>query len=272
MEFFLSDQTKEALAKYRELSQKIVLWLQPLMEFQKRLEEVIKPIRDNLNKSTEVLRGISIFSNIIRANDALIDLQFVFTDYLSSKISEEILDALSIEAWVDNYYFENSEERFCKLLNRCKAHLQTETERRLLCECEQAYINQSYHLACIGLFSLTDGVLSEITESNQTSVAKRLNIINDKIVTNTTLDEYDARFFCIFQAMYRVSEDNDKSIIKCRELFESSDFNGLEPKYLNRHWTIHGRTERIFNRLDVLRILQWIDGLFYIVSPNNQEN
>lgn len=264
------DQIRTALAPINEMKKNFEALAQPLMEMQKRIDEIYKPIQENFDRIVEVLQGFSAYSQALKANEILIKNQFVFTDALYENISEEILASISPEAWVENYYFEDERDRFNSLLNRCKQQLTTESKKRLLEECEQAYQSQHYHLACVGLFSLADGILSEVTENQITSVALRMKTLHDEMLAKEPIVEYDVRFFFIFNAMCYLTEENDKQVVKVRPLFEKSDFNAPEPDILNRHWVVHGRTDRAFTRLDVLRILQWIDGLFYLVNPPNK--
>lgn len=250
-----------------EMSKGIALLAEPMLEFQNRIAELCKPIQINFKQLEKVLQGFSAYSQALRANDILIKHQFVFTETLNTSVSNAILNSKSPEKWIEDYYFGNNEQCFQELLNHCKVNLKTKSKKHLMDECEQAYLNQHYHLACVGLFSLADGLLTEFTENNVTSVSKRLKKLYDTMIVDKPASNHDVRLFFILDAMFYWDEENDAKEIKCRPLFSFYDFNNPEPDFLNRHWIVHGRTERNFSRLDVLRILQWIDGLFYLVNP-----
>ena len=238
----------------------------PLVAIQERAADIRKLVHFNSELIENVLHGFSEYSKAYRANDILIDNQFVFTDGLFDSKAEEIINSASPEEWITNYYFSNNELHFQELMCRCKESLLSETEINLFNECMQAYQLKNYHLACIGLFALADWQLTVYSENQTTSVVQRLNNIYENLIAEKPISEYDARFYFIFDSMCFWGEDKNGQVLKCRPLYQNSDFKKQETPFLNRHWTMHGRTKRDFSRLDVLRILQWMDGLMYLTD------
>lgn len=50
------------------------------------------------------------------------------------------------------------------------------------------------------------------------------------------------------------------------ELFKHSDFSGMPPGRLNRHWILHGRDASSWSQADCLRLLQAVDTISVLVD------
>ena len=48
--------------------------------------------------------------------------------------------------------------------------------------------------------------------------------------------------------------------------FGNSDFDKPEPSYLNRHWTLHGRSHRDFTKMDYIKMLLSLDALIFMAN------
>lgn len=195
------------------------------------------------------------------AVDKLIENQFVFTDNLTSELANEIYNDANVDEVVGKYYFENDELRFKNLVNRCQQAEQVKPYKQLYTQIICAYNNQHYQIACIGLFSIVDGVLSDVTGLIKcTNFKIRMKEIREKIADNIELNEIDRKTLCIYEAFKKLSFS----------VFENSDFLKNEPLGENRHWDVHGRTRREHTKLDFLKVLLWLDAIIYFAEKDEK--
>jgi hypothetical protein len=127
---------------------------------------------------------------------------------------------------------------------------------RLFEQSISAYKEKNYEISSVGLFATIDGLLSDTSGNFGINIYKRANTLLERIE-----DTDDAVF-----------EDSEISILALtwtfRDTMESIRkdirFNKREPKNLNRHWTMHGRTRRRKTQLDCIKLIRFIYGLLAI--------
>ena len=124
----------------------------------------------------------------------------------------------------------------------------------------KAYDREDYLLACIGLFSLVDGLLADCSGINKTAFQKRLDCIADKFADKAELNEIYRKTLCIYDAFKKF----DCSV------FKDSRFSEEEPQAVNRHWDVHGRTHRKHTKIDFLKVLLWLDAVIYLHDKGTQ--
>lgn len=196
------------------------------------------------------------------ATNKLIEHQFVFTDKLTPDLAHEISQGADIEEVMTRYYFDNDEQNMKKLIQRCKDSDYIREYRELYNQILNAYDREDYLLACIGLFSLVDGLLAECSGMiKQTNFEKRLKRIASKFANQVELNEIDKKTICIYNAF---NKKFDYSV------FKKSDFDAEEPLTVNRHWDVHGRTHRKHTRIDFLKVLLWLDAVIYLHDKGTQ--
>ncbi len=196
------------------------------------------------------------------ATDKLIENQFVFTDNLIPALAHEICQDADVEKVMTRYYFDDDRQNMEKLIQRCKDSNYIREYRELFYnQILNAYGREDYLLACIGLFSLVDGLLAECSgKINRTSFQQRLKNIFDKLAAKVELNELDKKTICIYKAFKKF----DCSV------FNHSDFSKEEPNAVNRHWDVHGRTHRKHTRIDFLKVLLWLDAVIYLYDKSTQ--
>ncbi|MDY2598395.1 MAG: hypothetical protein SOW12_00415 [Lachnospiraceae bacterium] len=195
------------------------------------------------------------------ATNKLIENQFVFTDNLTPDLAHEIYQGADVEEVMTRYYFDNDGQNMKKLIQRCKDSNYIREYRELYNQILNAYDREDYLLACIGLFSLVDGLLAEYSGMiEQTGFKKRLERISDKLADKVELNEIDKKTICIYEAVKKF----DCSV------FNGSDFLKEEPNTVNRHWDVHGRTHRKHTRIDFLKVLLWLDAVVYLHDKSTQ--
>lgn len=216
--------------------------------------------KQNAENITRYLSIFAEFAEWSEAVDKLIENQFVFTDDLTFELAHDICQSSNVTEVMDCYYFGNNEQNINKLIKRCRSSDYIEKYRDLYNQIINAYTRGDYLIACIGLFSLVDGVLAEQSGINKTGFQKRLDRIAEKFANKAELNEIDRKTLCIYDAFTKF----DCSV------FQKSDFAKEEPQTVNRHWDVHGRTRRKHTKIDFLKILLWLDAIIYLSQKDEQ--
>ena len=150
--------------------------------FATALEKANTWYQDNSEKISEYLLVFADFSVWSIAVDKLIERQIVFTDDLPQELATEIYNGADIERLISSYYFENNAQNMEQLINRCQHYEQIQKYSELYAQIISAYHMNHCLLACIGLFSLIDGVLADVSDQTTTNFKSRLNIVKEKII------------------------------------------------------------------------------------------
>ena len=116
---------------------------------------------ENADIITSYLLAFAEFGEWSIATNKLIENQFVFTDNLTPALAHEIYQGADVEEVMTRYYFDNDGQNMKKLIQRCKDSSYIREYRELYHQILNAYDREDYLLACIGLFSLVDGFLTE---------------------------------------------------------------------------------------------------------------
>lgn len=201
-------------------------------------------------------RYIQIFANIgkiFSTIDLLIDNQIVFTDDLTAELINELYNSNNVESVIQDYYFSDNDNKMKALILRCQNAEIIQNYNQLYTQTIAAYEMGFYQLSCAGLLTILDGILSDITIID-TNYKKRFACIEEKINNNVKLEDIDIKFLCVYKSI----DSFDMSILS------NSKLSNNEPTMLNRHWILHGRTHRPYSRMDVLKVLLWIDAMIYI--------
>ena len=216
---------------------------------------------ENADIISSYLLAFAEFGEWSIATSKLIENQFVFTDNLTPDLAHEIYQGADVEEVMTHYYFDNDGQNMEKLIQRCKYSNYIREYRELYHQILNAYYREDYLLACIGLFSLVDGLLAECSGMiEQTGFKKRLERISDKLADKVVLNEIDKKTICIYEAFKKF----DCSV------FNDSVFSDKEPPTVNRHWDVHGRTHRKHTRIDFLKVLLWLDAVIYLHDKSTQ--
>ena len=216
---------------------------------------------ENADIISSYLLAFAEFGEWSIATSKLIENQFVFTDNLTPDLAHEIYQGADVEEVMTHYYFDNDGQNMEKLIQRCKYSNYIREYRELYHQILNAYDREDYLLACIGLFSLVDGLLAECSGMiEQTGFKKRLERISDKLADKVVLNEIDKKTICIYEAFKKF----DCSVLN------DSVFSDKEPPTVNRHWDVHGRTHRKHTRIDFLKVLLWLDAVIYLHDKSTQ--
>lgn len=216
---------------------------------------------ENADKISSYLLVFAEFGEWSIATNILIENQFVFTDNMPIALAHEICQGADVEKVMAHYYFDNDGQNMKNLIQRCKDSDSMQKYCGLYEQILNAYGREDYLLACIGLFSLVDGLLADCSDMiKETGFRKRLDRIAEKLADKVELSEIDRKTICIYDAFKKF----DCSV------FKNSKFSEDEPQTVNRHWAVHGRTHRKHTRTDFLKVLLWLDAVIYLHDKGTQ--
>ena len=232
-----------------------------LETFCNAISKVMTWYEENANVISSYLLVFVEFGEWVVATNKLIENQYVFTDNLIPSLAHEISQGADVEEVMTHYYFGNDGQNMRVLIQRCNNSDYIQGYQELYNQILKVYDREDYLLACIGLFSLVDGLLAECTGMiKQTGFRTRLDRISDKLADKVALNEIDKKTICIYDAFKKF----DCSV------FKKSDFSDDEPQTVNRHWDVHGRTHRKHTRIDFLKVLLWLDAVIYLHDKGTQ--
>lgn len=206
--------------------------------------------------------GIDYLGKWYNAVEKLVDNQYVFSDQLTDDFIETILNTNNVDIEVEKYYSEDDGKHLQNMIERCKTSLKNNKNLELFIQSEDAYKNNSFQLACVGLFAITDGLLSDVSQQINPNFIKRLNTIKTKFDQSIAFEPVEEQILSISIALEKLGVS----------IFADSDFHSDEPENVNRHWTLHGRSSRKYQSTDVIKILLWIDALLFIQNYNIVED
>lgn len=215
---------------------------------------------ENIDAVSSYLSIFVEFAEWSIAIDKLIENQFVFTDNLNQNLAREICRGTDVNDAMNRYYFGDDKKNMKRLIQRCENSECIQEYSDLFDQIIKAYDRNDFLLACIGLFSLIDGLLADCSGIKSTRFKKRLDNISEKFNEKAELNEIDRKTLCICNAFNKF----DNSV------FKDSDFAKAEPKEVNRHWDVHGRTRRKHTQIDFLKVLLWLDAIIYLSDKDMQ--
>lgn len=215
----------------------------------------------NAENIAKYLLVFADFGTWCSATDKLAEKQVVFTDDLTLDFAKQICNSTNIDELVQGYYFNSNEQNMTRLIERCEAANEIMPYKDLYAQTIDAYKRGHYHLACIGMFSLLDGVLADVSEMiSATNFKQRIGAIEKKINDKVDLNDVDRKTLCIYTSTEQIKDS----------MFGHSDFEAPEPDNLNRHWIIHGRTRKAYSKYDFLKITLWLDAISYMAQLTEQ--
>lgn len=232
-----------------------------LTTFYNALEKVTAEIDARMPKIVETLAAFGKMALWVNVVNKLAKEQIVFTDDLTVDLACNWSRGEDISEAVEDYYF--GEGHIQTLTDRVGKNAALKNYHGFYIEILESFQKQHYQLACIGLFALLDGVLSDLTNmAAVTNYKKRIGEIESAVRKNDDLTVLDRKFLCVSQGIKSASDS----------MFCRVDFAGTETGLLNRHWLQHGRTHRTYTRMDFLKALLLVDGVLFFAEQGTAKS
>lgn len=227
-----------------------------LQAFSIAISDIQINIIDTLKPLFEVLSSLGQLSDKDKAIlDVLVEYNIVYWGEINENKENEILKRndmfLNRLLYDDNplgFDYKNSEI----IINK-----------KVFKQCLDAYNSCKYELCSIGLFSIVDGMLSYYSDDKQCVKAKeRIDKVKSKIEQYKIVMPKSIQY--ITYTFVPIS----------LKLFAKSDFNKKEPNLINRHWTVHGRSNKENTKEECLilfRVINALNQLHIFIRNINEE-
>lgn len=197
----------------------------------------------------------------MKATDKLGNEQYVCWERFSNEIAEEIMNTCIIDELLLSLETEGCSPKINTTIEKCSTHYLVEDRKSLFSDIVCAYQSKLYTLVVTGLFSLIDGLLSEATYDNGTSISKRIQLLLDEELKINP--EYKgAKEYILLTTLSKTTAS----------ISAFSDFDWFEPLNLNRHWFVHGRSTRACSQLDCIKLFNYLYGIMLVFDITNQSN
>jgi hypothetical protein len=189
------------------------------------------------------------------------EVQYVYWDYINNDFIELIIASKNI----DELLYKLNETNDCKTvefaISSCNEHILVSPYIPLFTQTIIAYREEKYDLAVLGLLSIVDGLLTDVSEDDTTNISKRTEAIMKRAENNELLDDDEISLIMLSLTFQKTVEI----------LSAKSNFSGSEPENLNRHWIMHGRSRRRKTKLDCIKLINFIYGILLINNYAEQE-
>lgn len=241
----------ETISRIREITRSAQEMMQNLQDILRPLFETIEQYKPNIIAIGAALSGMA---RSLSAIGKLGDAQFVYWDYLPPEFVDAIVDSKNTNKTLRELLEHDRFRKVNDTVNQTLAHPMIRSYKRLYMQCVKAFQNGNRDLAVLGFVSIFDGLLSDISKNPTHSLKPRIDAIKQKLDKKEILNSDE-------HAVLTLAVTVEKTL---DTFAASSDFNGKEPKGLNRHWIAHGRSLRRKTKLDCVKMINLIYGLLLI--------
>ena len=253
----------ESMERVREMTR-------PITEALSKINNILRPITETIEKNkarwAEALKGLSEIGKYYDAIHKLADNQFVYWDYISKELRNEIIESYNTNKTLREFFEYNKYQIVKETVAKTQNNPKIKKYSRLYNQSVKAFWQGMNDLCVTGLTSVFDGLLSDISNNPSTKLQSRIDTITSKLDNNGILenDEYATLTLAM------TFESTMKTF--CKDYY---NFTQKEPKELNRHWIAHGRSHRRKTKLDCVKMINIIYGLLLIdvldsnVMPEN---
>lgn len=253
----LSSRT-EALARVREVSRVASAAMQRFQELMRPISEAVALLQSKFSDYEKVLKSIS---RPIIAIRKLGDAQYIFWEFMPRSFADEIIESENVNKTLRERLVKEKFSSVDDTIRRCQSSLLMKRHLRIYNQSVSAFQNGNSDLAVIGFTSIVDGLLSDVSGNQTTRIAARVTCIIDKLENNEDVDSNEYALLTLMLTFQRTMDS----------FSANSDFARKEPKGLNRHWIMHGRSKRKKTKLDCVKLINMIQGILLIDEFGRKE-
>ncbi len=257
------EMENNAFNKINDIGQSIVESLIPLYEIGnylgnllKKSEEwyniVFKPLQDFSKSIQEKFASISSVLSVafrpLLVADELGKHQYVIWEYLTPEFVNSFYQCPNIDKELRLMYEKNNYKLFYSLSQECINCLEG-NNARVLSQAIDSFSIKNYDLCAIGITVVIDGELSVVTGNPCTNINHRVELLFQKLDNDEVLSEDEYSLCSLYLTVDATMRTFAASLAFGKE---------REPSYINRHWTMHGRTERRKTKMDCVKLLRFL--------------
>lgn len=223
-------------------------------------------IQDALNSIISSLERLAQRSSVLSKQYCAIKKlgknQYIYWNYLDNEMTAILLQSNNVNKTMREL---NSEKNYADMkavaMKCCQSQRMT-PYLKMLKQAMDAFESSNNDLALLGFLSIMDGLLSDVSNNiTATSIYGRINPILEKL-ENSEAVENNEYAELVFLMTFRDTMES---------LGAKSDFSKKEPKNLNRHWIMHGRSRRRKTKLDCVKMIRFIYGIILLDEFSRKE-
>lgn len=213
------------------------------------------------NKFAELAKNIEEWSRPYRAIQTLANSQYVFWDYLDEVFIDTVLESKNINKTLRILNSKANYAETMNIISKCLESSHIKPYEKLFLQSVNAFKHGDNELSILGFISIIDGLLSDVSYNSTTSVYKRADAILNKIENSEAIENDDYAILSLVMTFRDTMESFSKN----------ESFDNPEPKNLNRHWIMHGRSRRRKTKLDCIKMIRFIYGIILIDKLTREE-
>lgn len=225
-----------------------------VLEINKVFSSIFQAFEEAKANSKELFKPLSALS-IFSKN------QYVVWERIPPDFLEAVLNTDDIDSVLLKYEIKDNEKKISNVIDSCKKSKYIEKRDVLFSQTIDAYNSKNYALATIGICAIIDGVLTDASNNHITSISKRSKEILNQIKNSDRISDKDYSILSLEFTFYSMMNSFDAW----------ADFELNEPKELNRHWIMHGRSTREISQLDFIKLLNFLYGII-LIDEMSEEN
>ena len=227
----------------------------------RRYQEALRPLAQKAAEFSAVIHS-DAFSDAMKRSAAYFqtvkimgDKQFVCWEPIPRSIAEEIVETTNPNGVLKKYALREKGAALESVIEKCAENAYVKKRSRVYTQAVAAYRNKHYDLALIGILSIIDSVLSDTSKQiKNTSIFKRGTTLIEKLENNEILDNDEYAVLTLVMTFEATMTT----------LGANSDFTKKEPKGMNRHWIMHGRSGRRRTQLDCIKLFHFLYGILIV--------
>lgn len=235
-----------------------------LKTFSEIASEAMKKIIDNREELSKAFENIKQALKPLRAIGILASNQIVYWDHLDSTLIEELIncgDNTSVEIVMEDYFSNDENFSIQKITDDTLYSLSEGYISNIYQQSIFLFNNEKYELSIVGMFVVVDYLLSFVSGNATTAISKRANEILSKLENN---EEIDSTEYALLSLIYTFEKTTE--VISARASFKED----TEPVSMNRHWLLHGRSERVVTRFDCVKMINYVYSIIIIKSLTSE--
>lgn len=238
------------------------------------VKKLIESLRDGCNLFTEIIGSIvewcntfvkpmtqffqeisktldAGIKNIIKPANAISILgkhQYIQWEHMSDDFIDNIVKTDNVDKYLRLKYEKEGYQSFFEVADLCIESDAVGYNKKVLCQAVNAFKNRDYDLSAIGIVVVIDGTLSRITGNPSHKISERVKSLLDEIDDDEEISNEDYVLISLYLSLFKTIESFTASI----------KFDMNEPKGLNRHWMLHGRSNRKRTKLDCVKLMRFL--------------
>ncbi len=190
-----------------------------LLDIIKMFENIEISLCENQYKLAETLSLLGGVPANFKALEKLGDNQFIWFKSLDKGLVEKLNTSENTNHLLDEYIKKGECFETDEIIKAIKKSSAIKKRKLLFSQSITAYRNKHYLLGCVGLISIIDIFLSQISGDATTKFMKKVDYIVKQACADEVLNDYDAKYFYMSFGIERT----------LKTLFDFSDFTKDEP-------------------------------------------